>query len=783
MASLTATITNLSNFTFTPLQIPGCIVWFDSADSNTYSGSGTNSFQWRSKGINSLTASVNQTPGPTAATCNGYPCIFFSNSNTKLTTGTIPTLGATGTTWFAAGFNNCNQQPADAAVLIASVSPEKAIRWSFPATNVVVYALDASPLGSSNATSNGVRGFIETTSLFSVYQNGVFNCNTTVTTYQGGTNVSFVMGQWASSGLIGGINEIIIYNSPLSVTQYQQVEGYLAWKYGYNGFLPSTHPNFLAQPPVAGQPTNFLQRVNPNFTLTIPVRPFNTSFAINFNPRNVSNIQLWLDANDSTTMSFSNTSNVSQWRDKSGLGNHFYTQGGSPYLIIDGVRQGVRFTSASQDYMQTSNLLTFTQSNTFIFAVANQLTSNACAQMITFGAGNDWSLRSGNVNSLNNGDFFTSNSFWNNYSSNTPFIPYGPTGYFLIDGPINNQVWLYGSSSYATSFSSNLLLSMNNSPFAGRQWNGYINEIIIYSNAPTALQRQQIEYYLGAKWGLTSNVPATHAYFGTPTGVFSGNLTVPVARTIVMSGTNRWQPNALSGLALWLDAADQTTVQLSSGSNVSNWIDKSGNGRNGTANGTVFYANRAIGGLNTMSFTSVTNSYIRGNISITGTTFTCFAVATLNSTSKTDSRILSLGIVGANDFSSASYAAAIVRTGTTNTFYSYRNNNGTTSLSVTYSVPFLICALYDGTTKSLFINSVGTSNASVGTFNISNYQIGSSFTEEAILNYGGLIGEEIVYTTALSTADRQRVEGYLAWKWGLRASLPANHPYKIIPPS
>jgi hypothetical protein len=34
----------------------------------------------------------------------------------------------------------------------------------------------------------------------------------------------------------------------------------------------------------------------------------------------------------------------------------------------------------------------------------------------------------------------------------------------------------------------------------------------------------------------------------------------------------------------------------------------------------------------------------------------------------------------------------------------------------------------------------------------------------------------------LTTTQRQQVEGYLAWKWGLNASLPTTHPYyKVIP--
>jgi hypothetical protein len=37
--------------------------------------------------------------------------------------------------------------------------------------------------------------------------------------------------------------------------------------------------------------------------------------------------------------------------------------------------------------------------------------------------------------------------------------------------------------------------------------------------------------------------------------------------------------------------------------------------------------------------------------------------------------------------------------------------------------------------------------------------------------------EVLVFNTNLSVPQRQKVEGYLAWKWGLQASLPADHPY------
>jgi hypothetical protein len=42
--------------------------------------------------------------------------------------------------------------------------------------------------------------------------------------------------------------------------------------------------------------------------------------------------------------------------------------------------------------------------------------------------------------------------------------------------------------------------------------------------------------------------------------------------------------------------------------------------------------------------------------------------------------------------------------------------------------------------------------------------------------------EVVVYNGALTAPQRQQVEGYLAWKWGLVNNLPAAHPYKKISP-
>jgi hypothetical protein len=41
----------------------------------------------------------------------------------------------------------------------------------------------------------------------------------------------------------------------------------------------------------------------------------------------------------------------------------------------------------------------------------------------------------------------------------------------------------------------------------------------------------------------------------------------------------------------------------------------------------------------------------------------------------------------------------------------------------------------------------------------------------------------LMYSRVLTTQERQSIEGYLAWKWGIQTSLPVSHPYYSVQPS
>ena len=83
----------------------------------------------------------------------------------------------------------------------------------------------------------------------------------------------------------------------------------------------------------------------------------------------------------------------------------------------------------------------------------------------------------------------------------------------------------------------------------------------------------------------------------------------------------------------------------------------------------------------------------------------------------------------------------------------------------------------------LFMNGTQLGPTSGSSLDITNgaVTIGQSHNNDGN-TVEGMIGEVLVFARVLTTDDRQLVEGYLAWKWGLQANLPVGHPYEDAAP-
>lgn len=245
------------NGVLNPKSLSGCVVWFDAKDIATLVLNGTNISTWTSKGSSSLTATASGTIK--YERYNGKLALRFNGVDSKMTTGSISSYGASATTWITASVNLTavtTLTPVDASLVFASDTStvEKSIRYTNIAnvTNSQIYTFNpnlASMRYSTNYDS-GIRGFIDTAASFTAYVNGANATSVTnAVTYTAVTNPTFVMGQWSSGTLNGYIQEIIVYDRALSLLEYQQVEGYLAWKWGTVGNLPSSHPYKVFPPP------------------------------------------------------------------------------------------------------------------------------------------------------------------------------------------------------------------------------------------------------------------------------------------------------------------------------------------------------------------------------------------------------------------------------------------------------------------------------------------------------------------------------------------------------
>ncbi len=127
----------------------------------------------------------------------------------------------------------------------------------------------------------------------------------------------------------------------------------------------------------------------------------------------------------------------------------------------------------------------------------------------------------------------------------------------------------------------------------------------------------------------------------------------------------------------------------------------------------------------------------------------------------------------------------------------FRYGNGATvdvNVSSITGGPRVVMLRKNGTTTSMWVNGVELSNKTVS-FTYSNnlaqpWYVGgvtgsilSWLSDPGTDHMNGGLHEILNFTSTLTTSDRQKVEGYLAWKYGVQANLPGSHPYFSSPPT
>lgn len=250
-----------------------------------------------------------------------------------------------------------------------------------------------------------------------------------------------------------------------------------------------------------------------------------------------------------------------------------------------------------------------------------------------------------------------------------------------------------------------------------------------------------------------------------------------------------WTPRSNIGqqLALWLDAADLSTLTLDASNKVSVWADKSGLGNNcsqATAANRLIYkptggTSAGFSGMPSLLFDASVKSFLSGNIALTSTTCFVYVVCTLNNFTNSYGRAVSFGITTAADYNNNSYFN-IARDGTNNNVRAERGA-ATTVYPVTLDSPLIIVANFDGAQQYTEGNGrdMGAS-AQTAALNTANYKIGQHVGGNE--SWSGYINEVIVDVAPFSLFRRQHFVGYLAQKWGCAPALYGTHPYRNDPP-
>jgi hypothetical protein len=238
---------------FVPPQIGACSVWLDAADLTTLTLSGSNVTAWRDKSgtganatfvgtsVYSSTAQYVQTPGGT-----GYftvPCDLRKTTTPQCSLFTvhkrITNPGDNQSVWgtdVGGGWNRIQLLDFPAATEYAygltsgGGSPNTYPVNGLNTLNTVIYSA-IYDLNVANGSTAHVDGS----------QNAIFTEEAAAT--QTSTQLTFFgSGQDSNFYTQIGFNEVIIFRFKLTARERQQVEGYLANKWGLTSKLPAGHP-------------------------------------------------------------------------------------------------------------------------------------------------------------------------------------------------------------------------------------------------------------------------------------------------------------------------------------------------------------------------------------------------------------------------------------------------------------------------------------------------------------------------------------------------------------
>lgn len=227
-----------------------------------------------------------------------------------------------------------------------------------------------------------------------------------------------------------------------------------------------------------------------------------------FDPKSISGLAAWWDAADSSSLTLDGSGNVSSWADKSGNGVTA-SQGtannrprptaaalnGKQVLTFDGANDALSFTGTAR-----------TDETAVVLLYANLPAAGQIRQASYLGNASSHGLIVTVKNDGGSNDVF---GYLGGFTAPVTLrwtsaggVALGPIVTTIVRSAASGGVLFVNGTQRATCTTSNSF-AMNQIGLTTSSPSGYIAEVCIYSRALSASERQRVERYLGAKWGLS----------------------------------------------------------------------------------------------------------------------------------------------------------------------------------------------------------------------------------------------------------------------------------------
>lgn len=270
-------------------------------------------------------------------------------------------------------------------------------------------------------------------------------------------------------------------------------------------------------------------------------------------PTEISGLKLWLDADDAATIT-DTAGAVSQWDDKSGLNNHATqsTEASKPTTgsrTVNGLNV-IDFDGVDDWLGLTVQPITGTEARTvIIMMLADNAASNNYGVSLsdTGGSGGTYNVTPEIALRINNANrIFGTSAIEDGVTPGIILFTNHANSTLELNAnnfqPYKNGALLSGGSSVSPE---TLVNTDSGSPAIGAQFggsnrlNGIIGEIIIYDKVLSAVERSEIDHYLGEKWNISvaGFITSPPGRIGVdPSGAGSEIVYVPTAGDLLTSG-------------------------------------------------------------------------------------------------------------------------------------------------------------------------------------------------------------------------------------------------------